>query len=74
MIGTDENPGIYFYSVEELFDKIQQRRKLIDYEISVSFVEIYNENLKELLSNKKGLATGNQIKLRENADGETTSD
>lgn len=73
MIGTDDNPGLYFYSVEELFEKINQRKKLIDYEIGVSFVEIYNENLRELLS-KKGQHTGNPIKLRENAEGETTSD
>lgn len=43
MIGTDEHPGLYFSSVEEIFQKINERKKLVDYEISVSFVEIYNE-------------------------------
>lgn len=70
MIGNDENPGLYFSAVEELFDKINERKKLIDYEIGVSFVEIYNENLRDLLP-KKGLQT---VKLRENGEGETISD
>lgn len=52
MIGTDENPGLYFSSVEDLFSKINERKKIIEYEISVSFVEIYNETLRDLLSKK----------------------
>ena len=52
MIGDDENPGLYFSSVDDLFDKIHDRKKLIDYEIGVSIVEIYNEQLRDLLSKK----------------------
>jgi kinesin family protein C2/C3 len=52
MIGTDENPGLYFSSVDELFNKINERKKIIEYDISVSFVEIYNETLRDLLSKK----------------------
>ena len=52
MIGNDENPGLYFSSVDEIFNKISDRKKLIEYEISVSFVEIYNETLRDLLSKK----------------------
>lgn len=52
MIGDDDNPGLYFSSVDELFDKINERKKLIDYEVSVSIVEIYNETLRDLLSKK----------------------
>lgn len=52
MIGDDENPGLYFTSVDELFEQIQQRKKIFDYEIGVSIVEIYNETLRDLLSKK----------------------
>lgn len=43
MIGDDENPGLYFTSVDEIFAKIVERKKLIEYEVQVSIVEIYNE-------------------------------
>ena len=43
MIGTDEHPGLYFSSVEELFDKMNERKNVVQYEVAVSFVEIYNE-------------------------------
>ena len=43
MIGDDENPGLYFSSLDDLFNKITERKKLIDFEVSVSIVEIYNE-------------------------------
>lgn len=53
MIGEDDNPGLYFTAVDELFERINERKKLIDYEIGVSIVEIYNETLRDLLSKKR---------------------
>ena len=70
MIGDDDNPGLYFSSVEQLFKGIQDRRKMIDYEIGVSIVEIYNENLRDLLAKKNAT----NVKLRDNGEGETMSD
>lgn len=43
MIGEDENPGLYFKSVDDLFNEINERKKVIDYDVSVSIIEIYNE-------------------------------
>jgi kinesin family protein C2/C3 len=70
MIGDDEHPGLYFSSVDSLFEGIQERRKVIEYDISVSIVEIYNESLRDLLTKKNGI----QVKLRDNGEGETISD
>ena len=52
MIGTDTHPGLYFSSVDEIFNKMSERKKVIEYEVQVSFVEIYNETLRDLLSKK----------------------
>lgn len=71
MIGDDDNPGLYFTSIDELFEKIHDRKKIIDYEIGVSIVEIYNETLRDLLCKKN---PGHLIKLRDNGEGETCSD
>eukprot|EP00347_Sterkiella_histriomuscorum_P011319 403372907 len=73
MIGDDDNPGLYFTAVDTLFEVINDRKKLIDYEIGVSIVEIYNETLRDLLT-IKGQQPGQLIKLRDNGDGETYSD
>ena len=54
MMGTENQPGLYYSSINELFAKIEERKKLIKYDISLTIVEIYNETVKDLLS-KKGI-------------------
>jgi len=54
MSGTNENPGIMFLIIKGLFDKVgnESNEKKID--IKVSYVEIYNEVIRDLLvSNSK---------------------
>ena len=43
MVGDDKNPGLYFSSVDELYRNIKNNKGRIEYDISVSVVEIYNE-------------------------------
>lgn len=50
MSGTPETPGINFYLIKGMFDHIkhqEQNDKKID--IKVSYVEIYNEAIRDLL-------------------------
>ena len=43
MVGDDKNPGLYFNSVDEIYSIIKNKKTQIDYEVSVSVIEIYNE-------------------------------
>ena len=49
MLGTEENPGIMMLSVDELFRSIEEFQAERDYMLKVSYVEVYNENIKDLL-------------------------
>ena len=42
MVGDDKNPGLYFTSVDEIY-RHQKKHPSIEFDISVSVVEIYNE-------------------------------
>jgi len=48
MIGTSDNPGITFLIIKGMFDKIQNETEK-KFEIKVSYVEIYNEAIRDLL-------------------------
>lgn len=45
-----DNPGINQRALLELFDIVEQRQLDWDYSIVVSVLEIYNENVRDLLS------------------------
>lgn len=49
MIGDDKNPGIMFNTMKELFKHMKRHQIDRDYTIRVSFLEIYNENIKDLI-------------------------
>jgi len=52
MVGTREEPGVMVRSVNELFKRIH-RRKHIKYSLSISYLEIYNEEIRDLLTMSK---------------------
>ncbi|KAK2951430.1 putative Chromosome-associated kinesin KIF4 [Blattamonas nauphoetae] len=47
--GNDGVKGIYTYAAEMIFDQIQSASEERDFIVTVSFVEIYNEQVKDLL-------------------------
>ena len=49
MLGTADNPGIMFLTLKELFNKIGGHRMDRSYNIRVSFLEIYNEAIRDLI-------------------------
>ncbi|KAK8928855.1 Kinesin-4 [Platanthera zijinensis] len=44
-----ENWGVNYRTLEELFKVVGDRKDLFDYDISVSFLEVYNEQIRDLL-------------------------
>ena len=56
--GTAQQPGIIFLTMQELFEKINERSDEKATEISLSYLEIYNETIRDLLvpgGSKQGL-------------------
>lgn len=50
MLGHEEGKGIMFLTLEELFSKISSYSSEREYKIKLWYLEIYNENIKDLLS------------------------
>lgn len=56
--GTPQQPGIIFLTMQELFEKIGERSQDKTTELSLSYLEIYNETIRDLLvtgGSKQGL-------------------
>lgn len=56
--GTASQPGIIFMTMQELFEKIADREEEKTTEITLSYLEIYNETIRDLLvpgGSKQGL-------------------
>ncbi|CAL5870177.1 uncharacterized protein PFLUO_LOCUS4412 [Penicillium psychrofluorescens] len=47
--GTAQQPGIIFLTMQELFERIEERKDEKTTEISLSYLEIYNETIRDLL-------------------------
>jgi kinesin family protein 18/19 len=62
MLGKPGNQGIFGYAFEELFEKMEEESKEKDFKIKMSFVEIYNEMIFDLL-----LPNEKALELREDA-------
>ncbi|KAL8260672.1 hypothetical protein R6Q59_028625 [Mikania micrantha] len=70
MEGTNENRGVNFRTLEELFRVIDERKSQIRYEISVSVLEVYNEQIRDLLvpSSQTGVAA-KRLEIRQVGEG-----
>jgi kinesin family protein 1 len=62
MVGYGEEKGIIPRTCSELFDRVDNKKSTtLDFQIEVSYIEIYNEKVRDLLNPKN---TGN-LKVRE---------
>ncbi|KAL6702506.1 tubulin-dependent ATPase kip3 [Coniothyrium glycines] len=63
--GTQQQPGIIFMTMQELFEKIQEIQEEKVVEITLSYLEIYNETIRDLLVEGGSKQT---LMLREDAN------
>ncbi|XP_020295701.1 kinesin-like protein KIF18A [Pseudomyrmex gracilis] len=49
MLGNKEDPGITYRTVAELFSEIETQSKHREFNLGVTYLEIYNENVQDLL-------------------------
>ncbi|RBR24745.1 uncharacterized protein FIESC28_02518 [Fusarium coffeatum] len=64
--GTAQHPGIIFMTMQELFEKIEERSQEKVTELSLSYLEIYNETIRDLLVPGGGGKAG--LMLREDSN------
>lgn len=53
MLGTEDQPGLMILSIEELFSQIERNSQEKDYKLKLSYIEVYNEVIKDLLNTTK---------------------
>uniref|UniRef100_UPI0037E94933 kinesin-like protein KIF19 n=1 Tax=Semicossyphus pulcher TaxID=241346 RepID=UPI0037E94933 len=64
MLGTDKEPGIYVRTLNDLFRAIEETSDDMAYSVSMSYLEIYNEMIRDLLNPSSGF-----LDLREDSKG-----
>uniref|UniRef100_A0A8C2Z1F5 Kinesin-like protein n=1 Tax=Cyclopterus lumpus TaxID=8103 RepID=A0A8C2Z1F5_CYCLU len=64
MLGTDKEPGIYVRTLNDLFRAIEETSDDMLYSVSMSYLEIYNEIIRDLLNPSSGF-----LDLREDSKG-----
>ncbi|XP_058069432.1 kinesin-like protein KIN-14R [Magnolia sinica] len=66
MEGTEKNRGVNYRTVEELFKIAKERRETFAYSISVSVLEVYNEQIRDLLATSP---SSKKLEIRQAAEG-----
>lgn len=50
MEGTEQNRGVNYRTLEQLFEIVDERKETYTYGIFVSVLEVYNEQIRDLLA------------------------
>ncbi|MBA0688542.1 hypothetical protein Goari_006319, partial [Gossypium aridum] len=66
MEGTDQNRGVNYRTLEQLFLIAKERSETFMYNISVSVLEVYNEQIRDLLSTSP---TSKRLEIKQSAEG-----
>ncbi|UJR14088.1 hypothetical protein I4U23_001084 [Adineta vaga] len=64
MLGTENNPGVMYRTLHDLFVEIKKFEGQREYQVTMSYLEIYNELIRDLLAPSSSF-----LELREDAKG-----
>ncbi|KAJ8334028.1 hypothetical protein SKAU_G00413470 [Synaphobranchus kaupii] len=56
MLGSENSPGVMYLTMKELFNRIDQVEDEKSFDVAFSYLEIYNEHIRDLLANSGPLA------------------
>eukprot|EP00002_Diphylleia_rotans_P022956 TRINITY_DN4509_c0_g1_i3.p1 TRINITY_DN4509_c0_g1~~TRINITY_DN4509_c0_g1_i3.p1 ORF type:complete len:751 (+),score=179.87 TRINITY_DN4509_c0_g1_i3:64-2316(+) len=54
MLGTEVSPGIMFLTLHRLFEEIEGRSDAVASKVTISYLEVYNEYIRDLLKPQSG--------------------
>lgn len=63
--GTESDPGIIYLTMADLFQRIEDRKDEWDVEVMVTFLEIYNEEIRDLLAEPGSHVARGGLSIRE---------
>ena len=63
MVGTQDDPGCMVRALNELFQSVESSEEAV-FKVSMSYLEIYNEHIRDLLNPESG-----HLDLREDSKG-----
>ncbi|KAL2349000.1 hypothetical protein Fmac_003000 [Flemingia macrophylla] len=66
MEGTEQNRGVNYRTLEHLFKICNERSETFKYEIAVSVLEVYNEQIRDLLATGQ---TSKRLEVKQAAEG-----
>ncbi|XP_021764618.1 kinesin-like protein KIN-14Q isoform X2 [Chenopodium quinoa] len=70
MEGTEDARGVNYRTLAELFEIMSERQKLFQYEICVSVLEVYNEQIRDLLaSGTQPCVASKRLEIRQASEG-----
>ncbi|PON40942.1 Kinesin-like protein [Parasponia andersonii] len=66
MEGTEQNRGVNYRTLEQLFEIAKERSETFMYDISVSVLEVYNEQIRDLLVTS---STSKKLEIKQASEG-----
>ncbi|KAH9712653.1 kinesin-like protein KIN-14R [Citrus sinensis] len=66
MEGTEQSRGVNYRTLEQLFEIAKERSETFTYNISVSVLEVYNEQIRDLLATSP---TSKKLEIKQSSEG-----